>query len=109
MFTVFAVGHVSYYILLLVLSVISNSKQSFFFQFAAERLFKQLLRLLLYNITNIQSLYRSIALYGFVYLYRYSTLGLVITKFAENWCIDTLEPPDQEYQLHFRMRLLKHD
>ena len=28
-------------------------------------------------------------------------------KSAQNWCPDSFEPPDQEYQLYFRMRQLK--
>ena len=34
-------------------------------------------------------------------------LSFIVSKFAENWCIETLEPPDQEYQLHFRILQLK--
>jgi len=30
-----------------------------------------------------------------------------ISEFAQNWCTKSLEHADQEYQLGFRMRLLK--
>jgi len=32
---------------------------------------------------------------------------IFVSEFAQNWCTESLEPPDQEYQLGFRMRLLE--
>ena len=29
------------------------------------------------------------------------------SEFAQNWCTESLKHPDHEYQLRFRMRLLK--